>query len=155
MKRIIGASLAMLVAVSAPSGARETVGRWTIQGDGGTCSAATTLAGVYTLVIFAKPPGGENNGGLMFGRPGDWSVADGPTVIELVGKGSLKGKHEAYGYADLDGYFLPFATVSELDKYPDTWQLKAIKDGQPLIDQPVTQYKAAAAKLDACAGKPG
>ena len=126
-----------------------------IQGDGGTCSAATVLGGGYTLMVFARPPGGENNGGLMVGGRGDWKIVDGPTVIELAGRGSVKGKHDALGYAELAGYFLPFGTVSELDQYPDTWQLRAIKDGQVLIDQPVTQFKAAAAKLDACAVKPG
>lgn len=155
MKRIIGASLGMLVAITAPARASETVGRWLIQIDGGTCSASTSLGGGYTLMAFARPPGGENNGGLMFGNPGNWKIVDGPTVIELVGRGSLKGKHNAFGYADLAGYFLPFGTVGELDEYPDTWQLRAIKDGKVLVDQPVTQFKAATSKLDACAGKSG
>jgi len=40
------------------------------------------------------------------------------------------------------------------DSYPDAWQLKAIRDGQVLIDQPVTEFKAAVTALEACAKRP-
>ena len=41
-----------------------------------------------------------------------------------------------------------------MDSYPDAWQLKAIRDGQVLIDQPVTEFKAAVTALEACAKRP-
>jgi len=154
MKQVLGIFLALSLGVASSARADETIGRWNIQGSGGTCSATTSLSGTELLMVFAKPPGGENNGGLMFGNPGNWKIADGPAVIELVGQGSVTGKHNGRGYADLSGYWLPFGSLTEMETYPDTWQLKAIKDGQVLIDQPVTEFKAAVAALEACARKP-
>jgi len=155
MKRVLGIILALSFSIAtAAQAADETVGRWHIQGDKGTCSASTALGGGNLLMIFAKPPGGENNGGLMFGNPTSWKIADGPVVIELAGQGSVKGKHEGQGYADLSGYWLPFDTPTEMDSYPDAWQLKAIRDGQVLVDQPVTEFKVAVTALEACAKTP-
>ena len=154
MKRVLSIFVALLLGAAAPPPADEAVGRWRVQGDGGTCSASTALGGGQLLMIFSRPPGGENNGGLMFGDPVNWKIVDGPAAIELVGTGSVTGKHEGRGYADLSGYWLPFGTPTEMELYPDTWQLKAIKDGQVLIDQPVTEFKAAVAALEACARKP-
>jgi hypothetical protein len=155
MTRRFGIFLALSLGVSASAQADETAGRWRIGAEGGACSAATSLGGGQLLMIFSKPPGGENNGGLMIGQLGSLKIADGPTVIELAGQGSVKGKHHALGYADLGGYWLPFGSVTEMHNYPDSWQLLAKKDGQELIDQPVTQFKLAVATLDACAAKPG
>jgi len=155
MKRILGIFVALVLGAAAPPPADETVGRWRIQGDNGTCSASTALGGGHLLMIFSKPPSGENDGGMMFGNPASWKVVDGPAVIELAGQGSVKGKHDGRGYADLSGYWLPFGTPTEMELYPDTWQLKALKDGQVLIDQPVTEFKAAVTALEACARKPG
>jgi hypothetical protein len=154
MKRILGIILALSFSVATSAHADDTVGRWQIQGDKGTCSASTSLSGGQLLMIFSKPPGDENGGGLMFGDPAHWKVADGPVEIELVGQGSVTGKHTGRGYADLSGYWLPFGSSTEMERYPDSWQLKAIKDGQVLIDQPVTEFKAAVAALEACAAKP-
>jgi hypothetical protein len=155
MNRILPIFSAVLLGVTAPAQANDIVGRWTIQADGGTCSASTSLSNGRLLMIFSRPPGGENNGGLMFGDPKNWKIVDGPAVIELAGQGSVTGKHDARGYADLSGYWLPFGSATEMENYPDTWQLRAIKDGQVLIDEPVTQFKAAVASLDACPGKAG
>jgi opacity protein-like surface antigen len=155
MKAFIGIFMGVALAVPAAAAADDTtVGRWRIQGDGGTCSASTTLGDSRLLMLFSRPPGGENNGGLMFGDPANWKIADGPTVIELVGKGSVIGKHDARGYAELAGYWLAFASAGEMGSYPDDWQLKALKEGVVLIDQPVTEFKAAVAALAACAAKP-
>lgn len=153
MKRVLGIFLALSIGIASTAHAEETVGRWRIQGDGGTCSASTTLGEGELLMIFSRPPGGENNGGLIFGNPVGWKIVDGPAVIELAGKGSVTGKHDGRGYADLSGYWLPFGSPTEMALYPDTWQLKAIKDGEVLIDQPVTEFKAAVAALEACASK--
>jgi hypothetical protein len=154
MKILIGILMAVSLAMPAVAGADETVGRWKIQGDAGTCSASTSLGGNFMLMVFSRPPGGENEGGLMFGNPVDWKIVDGPAVIELAGTGSVTGKHDARGYAELSGYWLAFRTSREMESYPDSWQLKAIKDGVVLIDQPVTGFKAAVAALTACAAKP-
>jgi len=154
MKQVLGIFLALSLGAASSARADETVGRWSIQGSGGTCSATTSLSENELLMVFAKPPGGENNGGLMFGNPRSWKIVDGPAVIELVGQGSVTGKHKGRGYADLSGYWLPFGSPTEMESYPDSWQLKAIKDGLVLIDQPVTEFKAAVAALEACARKP-
>src|SRR4051794_24652180 len=154
MTRIVGIFLALSFGLTAPARAGETFGRWTIEGDHGTCSASTTFDGGQLLMIFSKPPKGENNGGLMFTSLGSSKIVDGPIVIELTGRGSVTGKHDGRGYADLQGYWLPFAAATEMHNYPDSWQLRAIKDGQKLIDQPVTQFKVAVAALDVCVAKP-
>jgi hypothetical protein len=153
MKTLIGIFMAMSLAGPAVAGSDETVGRWNIQGDGGTCSASTNLGDSRMLMVFSRPPSGENEGGIMFGDPVNWKIVDGPAVIELVGAGSVIGKHDARGYADLAGYWLAFTNASEMARYPDNWQLKALKDGVVLIDQPVTEFKAAVAALAACAAK--
>lgn len=156
MKALTGILMGMALVVPAAAGAEDSVvGRWKIQGSGGTCSASTTFPGDFILMVFSRPPGGENEGGLMFGNPVSWKVVDGPAEIDLVGTGSVKGKRAVHGYAALSGYWLAFADASEMGRYPDEWQLKAIKDGAVLIDQPVTQFKAAVAALAVCAAKKG
>jgi hypothetical protein len=154
MTGILGIFLALTLGVTASAPADDIVGRWRIQGDAGTCSASTSLGDGELLMIFARAPGGENNGGLMFGSPGNWQIVDGPAAINLAGEGSTTGKHDATGYAELSGYFLPFGSTEEMDNYPDTWQLLAIKDDHVLIDKPVTEFKAAVATLESCANKP-
>lgn len=54
--------------------------------------------------VFARPPAGENEGGLMIDDPSHWHLADRPVVIELAGKGSVIGKHDSGADADLSGY---------------------------------------------------
>ena len=155
MKALVGILMSMAFAAPAAADTTETVGIWTIQGSAGTCSATTTLPGEVMLMVFGRPPGGENEGGLMIGDPNRWHPADGPVVIELAGKGSVIGKHDGRAYAELSGYWLPFQSRTELAGYPDSWQLKALKDGTVLVDQPVTGFKAMVAALTACAAKSG
>lgn len=155
MKALVGILVSMTLAAPAAASTTQTVGKWNIQGDAGTCSASTALPGNILLMIFSRPPRGENEGGLMFGDPSHWHLTDGPAVIELAGTGSVMGKHEGRAYAELSGYWLPFLSRTELASYPDSWQLKAIKDGTVLVDEPVTGFKAAVAALQACAATPG
>ncbi len=155
MKRILGIFLALSFGVANAAHAEDVVGRWRIQADGGTCSASTSLGDGKLLMVFSRPPGGENEGGLMIGSGASGRVSDGPAVIELVGRGSVTGTYHARGYAELSGYWLGFGAATDLDRYPDTWQLKAMKDGEVLVDQPVTEFKAAVTALETCARKPG
>lgn len=157
MRRVSGIVMILSICVGAPARADETVGRWRIQSAGGTCSASTALGDNELLMVFSKPPGGENEGGIMIGNPVAWKgkIVDGPAAIELTGQGSVTGKHDGRGYADLSGYWLPFVSAGELDNYPDAWRIKASKDGQVLIDKPITEFKAAVAALQNCGKKSG
>lgn len=80
MKRIVGIFLALSMGAAMPVSADETVGRWRIQVDAGTCSASTALGDNDLLMVFSRPQGGENEGGFVIANPVGWKgkVVDGP-----------------------------------------------------------------------------
>ncbi|HEY3814712.1 MAG TPA: hypothetical protein VGL66_15945 [Caulobacteraceae bacterium] len=145
----------LALSIATPTMAAQTVhrqiGQWLVMGTDGTCSASTKLGDGTMLLIFAPPPTKENAGGMMIASPKGAEVAAGRAVVQLSGRGSVTGDHNAIGYAELKAYWLPFADTGEIDRYPDSWQLTATKDGAVLADQPVSDFKVMVAALKVCA----
>lgn len=128
----------------------QRVGDWNVSGSGGDC--AMSAGSAEGMIMFASPAsGGENEGGLALAGPDSWNVVAGRAVIRYGGPGAWAGEHPSMGTPEFNGYWTALESRTQLDAFPDSWQVKAWKDGTLLVDFPVKGFKAALQALRSCA----